>query len=338
MAMGEQMRRWAVRLRGVAVFAVVAWAPAHAGLLNVAWDNDLLTGSDKGYTNGLRLSWLSTAAEQNDECKTCVVAGLRDGFSWLPGVGSPGSRHAVAVSLRQMMVTPENIEAAAPQYDDIPYMGYLSVESFLYSWNHTRMTGYGITAGIIGPDSGAERAQKWVHKISGSTDPQGWDNQLGTDIVGGLHVTHAHRFLVLGEKQAIRNEFVWGASAQASTFLSNAMLGIFWRAGRNLPGNFVPEYAGLSSSIGLPGLLDTTGKGWSVFAGLIGEAIPYSYLEERSGPYTFEQRTLVGHVSLGAGLHTDNFQVALTLRATTAQEETNKDPLTFGTLSLTWRL
>lgn len=317
----------------------LAWcASAQAGLLNISWDNDLLTGTDKGYTNGLRISWLTTAAEEVESCNTCVVASLRDGLSWLPGIGAPGSRHAVATSLRQMMITPENIEASTPQYDDIPYMGYLSVDSFLYSWNSRRMTGYGITVGIVGPDSGAERAQKWVHKITGSTDPQGWDNQLGTDVVGGLQVTHAHRFLVLGEEQSIRNEFVWGASVQASNLVSNAMLGVFWRTGRNLPGNFVPEYSGLASSVGLPGLLDSSGSGWSVFAGMIAEAIPYSYIEKRSGPYSFEQRPVVGHVSLGAGLHTQRFHVALTLRATTAQEETNKDPLTFGTLSMSWRL
>lgn len=332
------MKRWAVRWYGLATIAALACAPAQASLLNVAWDNDLLTGTDKGYTNGLRLTWFSDAAEQNDNCSPCIVGGVRDGLSWLPGIGAPGSRHAMAISLRQMMVTPENIETTAPQYDDIPYMGYLSAESFIYSWNRSRMTGYGITLGIVGPDSGAERAQKWVHKITGSTNPQGWDNQLGTDVVGGLQVTHAHRFMVTGERDSIRNELVWGASAHASSFLSNAMLGMFWRVGRNLPGNFVPEYAGLSSSIGLPGLLDSSGKGWSIFAGVIGEAIPYSYMEERSDPYRFEQRTFVGHVSLGAGLHTQSFQLALTLRATTAQEETNKDPLTFGTLSVSWRL
>ena len=313
-------------------------APAEAGLWNVAWDNDLFTGTDRGYTNGLRLSWLSTAAERNDTCRLCLAAGVRDGVSWLPGIGNPDSDHALAVSIQQSMVTPEDIKTEAPQFNDIPYVGYLSMEAGIYAWNRTRMTGYGLSVGVVGPDSGAQRAQEWVHKVTGSNDPKGWDNQLGPDVVGGLQAMHAHRFLVLGDASQIQNEFVWAAGGTASSFISSAEAGIFWRIGRNLPGNFVPEYAGISSSVGLPGLLDAPGGGWSVFAGLAAEVIPYSYIEDKAGPYQFEQETLVGHASVGAGLHSNNFHFAMTVRATTAQEETNKEALTFGTLSFTWRM
>ena len=138
-------------------------APAEAGLWNVAWDNDLFTGTDRGYTNGLRLSWLSTAAERNDTCRLCLAAGVRDGVSWLPGIGNPDSDHALAVSIQQSMVTPEDIKTEAPQFNDIPYVGYLSMEAGIYAWNRTRMTGYGLSVGVVGPDSGAQRAQEWVH-------------------------------------------------------------------------------------------------------------------------------------------------------------------------------
>jgi lipid A 3-O-deacylase len=317
---------------------LLAATPADAGLWNVAWDNDLFTGTDRGYTNGLRLSWLSTAAERNERCRLCVAAGVRDGLSWLPGIGSPESDHAIAISLQQAMVTPENIELETPQYDDIPYVGYLSMDAGLYAWNRNRLTGYGITLGVTGPDSGARRTQEWVHKVTGSTDPRGWKNQLGPDVVGGIQAMHAHRFFLSGDPSEIQHEFVWGAGVTASSFISSGEVGIFWRMGRNLPGNFVPEYAGMSSSVGLPGMLDAPGAGWTVFAGLLGEANPYSYIEDKAGPYQFEQEPLVGHVSVGAGLHSNNFHFAMTVRATTAQEETNKEALTFGTLSFTWRM
>lgn len=125
---------------------------------------------------------------------------------------------------------------------------------------------------------------------------------------------------------------------RAHSFMSNAELGLFWRTGRNLPGNFVPEYTGMASAIGLPGLLDSRAAGWSLFGGVLAEAIPYSYIEDKAGDYRFDQSPLVGHLMLGAGLHGPRFHGALSLRATSAQEETNKQPLTFGTLSLAWRL
>ncbi|MCH8542298.1 MAG: lipid A deacylase LpxR family protein [Alcanivorax sp.] len=319
-------------------FFALTSLPAHASVLDIAWDNDLITGEDKGYTNGVRVSWLSTSAERNDDCRYCVTARLRDGLTWLPGIGRQSRDHAISTSVRQLMVTPENIEAEEPLLDDIPYVGLLMLEATLYGWDKRRLTGYGINIGIVGPDSGARRSQEWVHKVTGSTDPNGWDNQLGPDVVGGIHALHAHRFYLRGGANDLQNEFVWSSGVQLDNFITSAEAGIFWRMGKHLPGNFVPEYAGMSTTIGLPGLLDATGTGWSIFAGLLGEGIAYNYIEKRGGDYSFTQRHFVGHLSLGAAVHTEGFQAALTLRATTAQEQTNKDPMTFGTISLTWRI
>jgi hypothetical protein len=41
----------------------------HGDVLNLSWDNDLLTGTDQGYTNGVRLSWLSEPAERDRHCR-----------------------------------------------------------------------------------------------------------------------------------------------------------------------------------------------------------------------------------------------------------------------------
>ena len=324
-----------LRLTGLATLLLIP-SLAPAGLLNIAWDNDLLTGEDRGYTNGMRISWLGNTAERNSECRYCVTAKARDNLAWLPGIGFSDRDHALSMSLAQLMVTPEDIEAQEPQFDDIPYVGVAMGEVTLYAWDRQRLTGYGLTLGLIGRDSGARRSQQWVHKVTGSTSPRGWHNQLGPDVVGGVHALHANRFFARGGG-GLQNELVWSAGARLNNFITTAEAGLFWRMGYNLPGNFVPEYAGLATTIGLPGLLDIPGRGWSVFAGLLGEGIAYSYIEERSGDYTFKQRHFVGQANLGGSVHTESFQFALVLSASTAQEETNKDPMTFGTLSFTWR-
>ncbi|MBA3979898.1 MAG: DUF2219 domain-containing protein [Alcanivorax sp.] len=316
---------------------LLASLSAQAGVLNIAWDNDLLTGEDKGYTNGVRISYLSGTAERNDTCRLCLPRRARDSFGWLPGIGNPDRDHALSVSLIQLMVTPEDIEAEAPQFDDVPYVGLAAIETTLFSWNRQHLVGYGLLVGHTGPDSGAKRSQEWVHKVTGSSNPKGWDNQLGPDVVGGLHALYANRFYSSGAN-GLQNELVWSAGTRLSTFITSAETGLFWRIGHNLPGNFVPEYAGLSSTIGLPGLLDIPGPGWSLFAGLSGEGIAYNYIEDRGSDYAFRQRHFIGGLSLGGSVHTESFQFALTLRATTSPTETNKDPMSFGTLSFTWRL
>ena len=97
------------------------------------------------------------------------------------------------------MVTPEDITVKGPQFDDIPYAGHLSLSGTLWSWNADTITGFGAHIGVIGPESGAESVQKWVHKATGSDKPQGWGNQLGTDVVGGIQAAHGRKLLQAGQ-------------------------------------------------------------------------------------------------------------------------------------------
>lgn len=151
---------------------IPGFAGANSGTLSISWDNGLLTDSDKGYTNGGRQSSLSLSAE-NNTCEVCLARNARDTLDWLPVIGQVGNTHALTFSLTPLMVTPENIEATGPLYDDPPYLGRLSGSITLWSWNAISLTGYGAGVGIIEPDSGAEATQKWVHKLTGSTNPNG---------------------------------------------------------------------------------------------------------------------------------------------------------------------
>lgn len=309
-----------------------------ADTLAFSWDNDLLTGSDKGYTNGVRASYLTQPAERDPRCRFCMAAGARDRLAFLPGVGGAANQHALAFSVTQLMVTPENIEAEAPQFDDIPYTGYLSARAGLWSWTPDRITGYGVLVGVVGPESYAAESQRQVHRLTGSTNPNGWENQLGTDVIAGLGATHARRFHSSGDPEHLEQDLGWVAGLRASNFISDARLGLSWRAGTHLPTNFMPDYAGISSSIGLPGALPASDSGWSVFAGVMAQWIPYSYIDEQADRYRYDQKALVGHAGIGAGWHSPGFQATVTVRTTSSQNKTNKEPLSFGTLSFTWHL
>ena len=326
------------KLLSIVVF-VTATGPslAEAELLSITWDNDLLTGSDRGYTNGLAISYLTDPAKKmdgrNSEPDSTTSSVLGD----LPGISSPGHQRAWAFSIRQLMITPKDITDSQPDTNDLPYAGYLSVDATLWSWDANTITGYGASLGVVGPESGAEASQKWVHKLTGSERPRGWDNQLGTDVVGGIKGTHGLKFFDHGS-EGLQQDAAFVGSATLSSFRTSLNLGSVWRVGHNLPINFVPDYAGYSSTIGLPGALDSNGSGWSVFVGLGVEVVPYSYLEKHSSPYRFEESLLQGHVGVGATMHWDKLQLALTVRATTGEEETNKDNFSFGSLSMTWAL
>src|SRR5699024_2590156 len=145
----------------------------HAGVLHFAWDNDLLVAKDRGYTNGLRLSWLTTPAPAQPAAS----------WHWLPGFASlsPYAQSAYSVSLRQSIITPEDIESVPPVLNDVPYAGHLSIDTGIFQWNRNTLIRYEISFGVVGPESGAASTQRWVHKMIGSSRPQGWRHQLGTD-------------------------------------------------------------------------------------------------------------------------------------------------------------
>lgn len=309
-----------------------------AEVVNLSWDNDLLTGSDRGYTNGVRLSYLTDTADENDGKSARFARTLRDELRFLPGIGASDSKHAVTLSLRQFMVTPEDITVENPQFDDIPYAGHLSFSGTLWSWDADTITGFGAHIGVIGPESGAESVQKWVHKTTGSDKPQGWGNQLGTDVVGGIQGAHGRKLLQLGQDGNIEQRVSVIGAALLSSFRTSAKAGLVWQLGRHLPINFVPDYAGTSSTIALPGSFKDSGSSWSVYVGLGVEYVGYSYIDDNAGAYRFDEGPLIGQLGLGATWQWDHLLASVTLRASTSEDERHKDNFSFGTLSVSWAL
>lgn len=316
------------------VFAVTA----QADTFNIAWDNDLFTGMDRGYTNGLKLSYLTATADDPKRKSSRLAEGARDAFDFLPGLDSGEQDHALAFSMRQLMVTPADITAREPRLDDLPYAGFLLAGTTLWSWDASSITGYGVHLGVVGPESGAEASQKWVHKLTGSETPNGWDHQLGTDVIGGVQAEHARKIMQSGSPDSLNQEVSVLGSAIVSSFRTSGRVGLVWRIGKHMPMNFVPDYAGTASTIGLPGALNENGQGWSVFIGMGLEYVPYSYLDKNSAPYQFDESLIQGLAGIGGTWQWNQLQLALTLRATTGEKETNKDNFSYGTLSVTWAL
>lgn len=309
-----------------------------AEVVNLSWDNDLLTGTDRGYTNGVRLAHLTDTAEETDGKSARFARILRDELSFLSGIGASDSKHAVTLSLRQLMVTPEDITVAEPQFNDIPYAGHLSLSGTLWSWSADTITGFGTHIGVIGPESGAESIQKWVHKATGSDKPRGWDNQLGTDVVGGVQAAHGRKLLQTGQSDNIEQRVSVIGSGLLSSFRTSAKTGLIWQLGRHLPMNFAPDYAGTSSTIALPGSFTESGSSWSVFIGFGVEYVGYSYIDDNADSYRFDEGPLIGQLGLGATWQWNHLQASVTLRASTSEDERHKDNFSFGTLSLSWKL
>ncbi|GIX28446.1 MAG: membrane protein [Burkholderiales bacterium] len=155
-----------------------AWGEAPPGpapgtvMLQV--ENDWPFATDRQYTGGIELVWFSGEGRPGD--------GAWPG--WLPGFSSlrgPKSRRHWTLALGQQAYTPDDLSATDPPRSDRPYAGWTYVRLGVTGWDSRRLDAWRLALGVVGPSSGAEAVQSWLHDLTGSQKGRGWDFQLGDE-------------------------------------------------------------------------------------------------------------------------------------------------------------
>lgn len=152
----------------------VAWlvllsaaAPSHAQVeapsrLTLIWENDLFAGTDRHYTNGLRIE----------------LAGRLDPRALPTWLG--GDEAEWGLSVGQRIYTPERLDEAARVADDRPYAGwsYLALSVTCRGASFAWEDRLELTLGVVGPASGAQATHELAHDLFRSEAPRGWRHQL----------------------------------------------------------------------------------------------------------------------------------------------------------------
>ena len=138
----------------------------------LALENDLTNDTDRYFTNGIRLSRTSRIGDVPE----AVVDAAR------PLIGTLGSVRWT-VGIGQNMYTPSDIRIKDPDPDDQPYAGWLYgtvgvLNDLATGGGRRTQTSVQLSLGVVGPSALGEQAQKFVHSIINSPEPQGWDHQL----------------------------------------------------------------------------------------------------------------------------------------------------------------
>ena len=244
------MRRIAPLL--VLAFSLIPGAAfAQCAVFSVQLENDIgLGGTDRHYTHGTRFSCIS---ENQPEGSVAGRFGDRIGFDVLgiPMLDTAGDvRYSLA--LGQAMYTPEDLTRYGLIGDDRPYAGWTFGSLGLVlgprrssgegSAAFDRMETIEFTLGMVGPASGAEQTQKFVHTTIGATYPEGWHNQLRNEPGIVLAYEHAWRteawsLPVLDAVQVDLMPTVGATVGNVHTFASTALT---FRIGTRLANDFGP--------------------------------------------------------------------------------------------------
>jgi hypothetical protein len=312
----------------------------YRGALTVTLENDVLTGSDNNYTNGIGVTWVSNAIDTYEEGS--FVRKWGDFWSFLPFVGKDGSHTYVSWSLAQEMHTPDDITVPNPPLDDQPYAGVLYLDSVVYAKKERWAHAWQLRVGVVGPASQADNVQRWVHEVIGSDEPMGWGTQLPDEPV--LNVGYTGTYMLaqgdLGKSASWR--IIPVANAGLGNYFTGVGLGMYGEVGWNL----VDALGGTSLRGGLTAA-STVGvgpvDGWSVafFAGLAGHAVAHYlpldgnlFRESRS----VDTKPFVGNASLGVSIRRGGFAFSLATAFSTKAFETQQKGAEFGTLNVSWYL
>lgn len=182
-----------------ALLAALAGSAQANGGFQLTWDNDswLHNGSDRWYTNGIRLSWARNC-EANDQQVSDTLRKAMGPLSVVapdePANGDAGCNDTrtprMTYTLGQTMYTPRRIDIARPQPDDRPWAGFLYLAASLLKASGDTTTATEVKLGVTGPAAQADGAQRLVHRLTHSTTPQGWPQQLRGRL--GVQVSRAY--------------------------------------------------------------------------------------------------------------------------------------------------
>lgn len=216
-------------------------------------ENDLFTGTDQNYTNGIAFTLVShdIPGRLRSDCLPVpirlhaqLIQFMNPGF-WIDTDQSVDTQNVV-VRFGQSMYTPEDNTRTDLIYDDRPYAGLLYMG---LAWNRRKyepesrsemLDTREITFGVIGPWSLAEQSQNLVHDAIGVERFQGWQHQLKNE--PALQVALDRKF----KKNRGFGAIIPGFSADTirsvgfrlGNIETSATAGILGRIGWNLPNDF----------------------------------------------------------------------------------------------------
>jgi lipid A 3-O-deacylase len=300
-------------------------------IITVAYENDIFAGEDNNYTNGMRISYISP--------ETDVPNWLEDTAHALPFFPETGhSRWGFAVG--QNMYTPNNISLNTPPADDQPYAGWLYGTAALITDNDDRLDTFQITAGMVGPASGARETQSFVHELIDSPEPKGWDNQLQNE--PGLVLTYQRKWRNLYEFSpfGFGVDFSPSVGANVGNVYTDASAGGVVRFGYDLPSDYGPPL--IKPSLSGSDFFISNGRriGWYVFGGLEGRAVGRNIFLDgntfKDSP-SVDKENFVGSAQAGAAITYGDARLAYTQVFNTKEFETQQNSNTYGAMTLSVR-
>lgn len=263
--------------------------------------------SDRYYTNGLKLTYLSPSDDW-------LLNKLQ--FKFLRLLNSDKSAQTTqSLSLGQDMYVSYDIDDTNPPMTDRPYAGWLYITDGAHIATKNTLDSFAITIGVVGEISGAEYTQKRYHEFINVDRPMGWDTQLKNEPAFTISLNHSERVFEHSLSDNFRTDFICSAGANLGTVSTEGIVKGLWRFGFNMPYSFDAARIEFSSSQQVEYAMQNR-PDWHayIYAGFVGKAVGYNMFLDgnvlRKYDRSVDKEWLVGELNFGASLRYKDFYVS----------------------------
>ena len=314
----------------------------HFGSITVYSENDkYFAGTDEHYTNGFKLSALST--DLRNFTDDSIPFPVRWSARGLGGLVPSGQAYKLGLSLGQNIYTPKDTTTPLYQPDDRPYAAWLYLGAAFQIYRPPAVDGgiarldvFEVTAGMVGPAALGRQIQNGFHDIIGADHAQGWSNQIHNE--PGLNLVYERQYRL----STARARDSWGADLipHAGFSLGNiftyANAGAEVRAGYALPADFGSN---LIRPTGDSNSLARQPLSIFLFAAVDGRAVARDITLDGN---TFEdspsvdKKPFVADLYAGIGLGTRHWQLTYAQAYRTKEFYGQVDRSVFGSISVSF--
>lgn len=244
----------------VILFVPFSYAKNDLDYLSFTFENDAFFKDDGLYSNGLLGSWGYNDLSRLDKQTLPTWLAYLAQASYLSSLKE--KHYAISYSIGQLLQTAIDLSQEELVEEDAPYVGLLAWKGQLSAYDDLQNDQLSLILGLVGPASGAEFVQNFVHEITGSTTPQGWGNQINNEFVLRLQ---AQRLWRIYDMQLKTTDFdmIGGVHGGLGNYRSDIAAGLGVRWGQDLAKNFLSASAFPVQKFNQP---QNSPHGWYFFA------------------------------------------------------------------------
>lgn len=314
---------------------------------NFYFENDVFANTDRSYTNGLRLSWVSPDID-NYLYDPDLPDWLRDVNRWFVPIYpiaediTDDVKRNLVFTIGQQMYTPNDRERTDIINDDRPYAGWLYAGFGYHAKTANKLNSVELNLGIVGPAALARETQNFTHRLINSDLFRGWDNQLKNE--PGIQLVYEHKNRLA--KQWLYGNFGYdfivhggGSLGNVATYLNT---GAEVRLGFDLPDDFGTSALRPGGDNSAPGDLDSRNyQGWGAhaFVSLDGRWVLHNiFLDGNSyrDSHSVDKKHFVADMAFGVAVVYHNWKVSYAHIHRTKEFASQRKPQRYGSLTVSY--